>query len=368
MRLPDPPAVATGPSACRTVARAVVLIAAPIAGVALAAAMLVGWLIPTVGLGGVDRIRQLGRHLDAPRDGRPTAVVLGDSVAMEGVDAALVEASAPPGWTVENLAIEDCQLTEQLVLLPKLLRSKPAAVVFVLDAAMVTQLACVPPDKGYAYALAGFVDCWPADWTQADLPGLRDGDYAALRSSRVEQFLHFRAAPLTALNLRARAAARSDIRSVESDWRSPHELLSPFAPDAMAHHVQSLRKSLLTREDSAIEKVLDLLERVIQMSQDCGARCVVVIAPVHPEVRDLIEPALPYIRERFARLESTGGIRAIDGSNALEPGQFADALHATAEGRAVLSELVGRALPPVDAASATRLANAHDERNQALER
>ena len=78
------------------------ILIAPAVGVVLAALLLFYVLLPTIGLGSVERIAALGKHLEHRIAHRPTAVFLGNSITREGIDARLVEAAASGGWHAEN--------------------------------------------------------------------------------------------------------------------------------------------------------------------------------------------------------------------------------------------------------------------------
>src|SRR4051812_36283194 len=96
----------------------------PAAGVALAFWIIHAAYLPRVGLGTVERIAELGRHLGQPFDGDVVAC-LGNSIVMEGIDASIVERTAGGRWQVENLATTGAGPTEFQILLPRLLKARP---------------------------------------------------------------------------------------------------------------------------------------------------------------------------------------------------------------------------------------------------
>ena len=65
--------------------RLVVLLGLPGLGALGAYVLLATWIIPHTRLGGVERIRQLGLHLDNAFASGNTAAFLGDSVTLEGM-------------------------------------------------------------------------------------------------------------------------------------------------------------------------------------------------------------------------------------------------------------------------------------------
>ena len=88
------------------------LILLPAFGALLGFVLLVKVVLPAIGIGTVERIVQLGRHLDQSLAPVPTIALLGNSITREGVDTRLLEETAPAGWHAQNFAISACSLSE----------------------------------------------------------------------------------------------------------------------------------------------------------------------------------------------------------------------------------------------------------------
>ena len=210
--------------------------------------LLVKVVLPAIGVGSVERIVQLGHHLDEPLAPSPTVALLGNSITREGVDTRLVEETAPAGWHAQNLAISACSLSEMQVQLPKLLAARPSAVAFGLRPEDLGAADDIELDKAFAYALGGFVAAWPRAWTRADLPGVGETTYQAPCSSRLEQDLHFRTAPLNVLNQEVRVRLRRGLRRVATNnWTDPYELAFSVRDDRLQRHVESIQNDMEER-------------------------------------------------------------------------------------------------------------------------
>ncbi|MCA9174772.1 MAG: hypothetical protein KDB14_09845, partial [Planctomycetales bacterium] len=229
---------------------------APCLGIALGWWLLVGWMIPRLGLGEVDRIRQLGQHiqqhierLEQPLHGvhggnsdeSGLAVLLGDSITREGVDTELLEQSRTDvsDLVFENWAVSGCSLAEQRVQLSLALRAKPRLVVFALGPSSLCQLQDMPLDKAFAYAYSGFIET--RAWGDILPPGcgLTESALEALNSTRWRQQLHFRTAPKSWLNQRLRGAVRGGgLEQVAGDWRSPHVMSGSVGAKQLDWHLK----------------------------------------------------------------------------------------------------------------------------------
>ncbi len=222
------------------------MLIAPAIGAAAGLLLLVTVILPAVGLGDVQRIAALGQHLDQELHPRPVAVFLGNSITREGIDSAQVEAAAGGPWHVENLALSGCSVLESRILLPKLMRARPDVVVLPFHPRDLGWIDDLPLDKSYAYAVGGFIEAWPADWTRDSLPGLGQASYDALRSSWLEQQVHFRTAPLNALNdAIRRVSRRNTLRSIQAyNWSDPYELTRSVSGARLEDHAGRTRREI----------------------------------------------------------------------------------------------------------------------------
>lgn len=318
----------------------------PLLGAAVGGVILVCVLIPRLGLGDVERIIQLGYHLDQTRSGSPYAVFLGDSVTMEGIDAAIVQSAARTDWKVENLAVSGCGVNEQRILLPKVLNTGPAAVVLSFGPMNLAVTDDLPPDKAYAYAMAGFPESWPTRYSREDFPGLSRPSYDALFSTALQQRLHFRTAPLNWINNRLRLSLRSDLRGgTDANWTAPYQMLRPVSREVLAWHMDALRQAMESAGEQGREDGATNLRRLIAAVSESGATPLLVIRPVHPQLRQSAAPLLRPLKGRLVKWADTFQGVVVDASTALPEDQFADAVHPNAVGRETYSRLMGAHLP-----------------------
>lgn len=326
---------------------ALTAVCAPLAGAAAGYVLLVSVLLPRLGVGDVERIVQLGHHLDHV-DGRVAEVVfLGDSVTMEGIDASIVREVSHVQGRIENLALSGCGVNEQRVLLPKLLAAHPAVVVLAFGPASLAVCDDLPPDKAYAYAMAGFSKAWPERYGTDDFPGFSQATVHALCSTPLEQRMHFRTAPLNWLNARLRAQMRGDLRSgATADWIRPYRMLGSVPEETLAWHLDTLRANLSTYGRPHDTNGIANMRRLVASARLGGAMPVLTILPVHPRLRDDVAPLMPALKRLLTELAQQYRGATVDASQALTADQFADALHPNAAGREVYSRFVGAHLPP----------------------
>lgn len=314
----------------------------PSLGVALSLT-LTAQAVPWFGLGEAERIRQLGIHLNGPFP-RNAVAVLGDSVLMEGIDGELIDAR-PIVETVENLALTGCTLSEQAVVLPKLIRSRPMGVAISINLISIAVEEDLPADKAYAYALGRFADAWPAQRSWRDIPGFSIETDRRLRSTAIEQWLHLRAVPRQTLNLSLRDALRNDLSTgVEDDWRSPHVMQTDFTPQQLDWHAETVLRSAASWTSEGLAANLVLLEQMRNDLRTGGVRTIVIVSPVHPRLLPKVSEIRPQVEQALARLAAGGDTRIVDACDWLDQTQFADALHPNEKGRIALSERLGKAL------------------------
>ncbi len=323
----------------------ILLIGAPAVGVALGLVALVVLVLPNMQLGDVQRIIELGRHLQQD-SGSPRLVFLGDSVLRDGIDADLVRDAAPRGWTAENLGLSGCGLNERGILLPRLLATEPAAVAIGLSVNDLCDGGAVGADKGYAYAYAGFVDPWLADARLGDFPGLTTETWVALGSSRLSQWFHFRTVPANWVDYRLRLATRSDLRSGhETDWIHPYTRTGSIRGARLDRHLAQTRRGLLDCGDRDWGDARNLTNRLAGQIVGANARLVVVLVPMHPALQDDAVSVLERLKVASEEIATRHAGILVDATMLLDAEEFSDALHPNAEGRARFSAQVGRALP-----------------------
>ncbi len=320
----------------------VAFVGLPSAGAWCAFLLLSEVLIPTVGLGELDRIRLLGDHLRSDLPAPPLAMCWGNSIVREGIDAAIVENQAP-GWRAENYGLSAADLTELQIALPAMLARKPSAVVIGLTP-WGTRLKEPDIGKMHAYGLARFPRDWPANWEKEQFPGLDSESWAALRADTNEHLIFFRRAPLDGLDYAARVLIRGDRgKNSGREWSAPYEMQRSIGGERLARHVEVIQEEVqafLNSEDRRGEVVPRFLADEIRSA---GSEPVFLLLPVHPLLQDFTEDLGTRLHQHVEEVASHGGVVA-DARHLLEAEAFADAVHPNAEGRATLSRFLGTVL------------------------
>ena len=264
----DPKTVAPATHGDRSVVAALLwMLIAPAIGAAAGLLLLVTIVLPKVGLGSVERIAALGRHLQVDLQPRPVVAFLGNSITREGIDTIAVDSATGGRWHAQNLALSGCNVTELRIQLPRLMQAHPVIVVLPFQPQDIGRANGVPVDKCYAYAYGGFVSAWPADWTRDSLPGLSQASYEGLRSSLLQQRLHFRTVPLNVFNDKVRLMLREgSLRETAADnWTDPYEMLTTVPGDRLTAHAQQVRRDMQILLDggtgSAAKKFAERLGR-----------------------------------------------------------------------------------------------------------
>jgi hypothetical protein len=328
------------------------MLIAPAIGAAAGLLLLRSIILPDIGLGSVQRIAALGQHLNEDLRPRPSVVFLGNSITREGVDATKVEDATGGRWHAQNLALSGCSVTELRILLPKLMQARPDVVVLPFQPQDIGRTDDVPIDKCYAYAYGGFVGAWPADWTRDSLPGVNQTGYNGLRSSLLQQQLHFRTAPLNVLNDKVRLMLREgSLRETAADnWTDPYEMVATVPENHLAVHARQVRHDIQALLWGGIGVGASEIRAVARQVRAGGATPVLVALPLRKLLRTGYEPgfdihryidALKSLLEETARTEH--GVY-IDASDVLQPDDYADVLHPNAQGRARYSRFMGEQL------------------------
>ena len=297
---------------------------------ALAAFAVLPAIIELVGLGELERVRLLGERVDQLIDSQDDAgaiLLVGNSVAIEGLDAERVREAAGAEQPVRNYAINGSRLPETAAMLPRLLQTRPSAVVFVLMPTHLVETREATPDEDAAYAMSGLVD--------SDLTG-------------AEAITHFRTAPLRSLDDRLRMQLASGRRSgAAADWSCPNLLTADAPPVARENHLARVRELLTAdRSDGELRDRIALIERMAADCERAGAAFLLCEAPIHPALRDDAVDLAGFD-------PPTDSLRFVD---LLAEAEFADAVHPNAAGRIRFSEAMGASLGRLRQFGTVRLA------------
>ncbi len=347
---PDPPAPHAGRSVLGAVAMRVL---APALGAVLGYFLLAAVYLPRAGLGSeLQRIPEMAGFAASFTPDRPTLFILGDSLMIEGVDAALIEA-VEPRWAARNLALNGNTPTAMSVQLPTLLRARPAAVALSFRPEDLGTPPAIPGDRAYAYAYAGFADNLPRP---LDFPGIDAETRRALDSSRYAQNIRFRPVMIRSINDRLRFVLRRGLRApADDDWTAPFNMAASIGGPRLRRHIEDTLDALVRRTDNGKSVDGVALPPLIVTIRDAGAIPIIIIPPQHPELRDAYTGLTRRLREAADALALTHSGVVIDASSLLTADQFADALHPNEAGRAELSRFIAEHLPapPPTPAAAT---------------
>ncbi|MEM7230454.1 MAG: hypothetical protein AAF432_16770 [Planctomycetota bacterium] len=317
----------------------------PAIGVVCAYLLLRVAVLPTIGYGYAERLIAIGERLDTSMADQPTAIFLGSSVVVEGIDASIVE-DAAPGWRALNFAINGCEINEQRVMLDKVVAAQPRAVVLNLRPITMAMPGDIPAEKAYGYALGGFPLSWRDDFTtEANLPLISEESLDRLTSSEFEAQLHFRRAPIQAMNDRVRRVVRRGLRSVPPDeFALPNEMSDAISGSTLDKHIGDIIDENIERTASYPLPYGRELQFAIDTMIDAGVTPVLVITPQHPDVAPAIAEQTAALTS-FVRVigDNTGSV-VLDAHDLVGAEGFADALHLGTSGRAALSEAIARVL------------------------
>lgn len=312
----------------------------PALGASVGYGLLVAAVLPAFGLGTVERIAAIGRHLQQPLPPSMT-VFLGSSIVREGIDAGALNAGP-----AENLAISGCGWTEFRAIAPLVIQARPATVVLGLYPLDATVTPAVELDKAFAYAVGGFARAWPEAWKSPEAWDALDAEtFEAFTSTRLKQQLHFRTLPLTMMENAVRRRTRTTIRAITpTNFVDPYELATSVRDERLAWHLDSVGASVRKTGTAPSPAAVAQLREAVAQLRSGGAKTMLVLLPVHPGLANELAPTIAHLRAEAASLAEAGGVRVVDAVELLGAEAFADALHPNALGRMRLSRFVGEAL------------------------
>jgi hypothetical protein len=94
-------------------------------------------------------------------------------------------------------------------------------------------------------------------------------------------------------------------------------------------------------------KAVPSIRHLVASVSDAGAMPVLIILPIHPRLRDDAAPLLSPLNQLLDELAKQHRGIVLNASELLVEGQFADAVHPNAKGRATYSQFVGTRLAEV---------------------
>ncbi len=299
----------------------------------------------------LDRCVEISKLYDTSMADKPTVVCIGDSVSVEGLDGSLIKKELPQEWRVYNAALNGDDLMAAMVMTPKLAKAGAGWVVWVsrplLQGAPVKDLHA---DRAAAYGLAGFSEFWQGEIPFGAEGVISDENRELLNASQERAKLHFRTALMNSVNegIKNRLKGSSVRNWSPSDWNSPFNMTFSIGGERLERHVQTLREEHDLRMNVAKPEIYAGIIRELAAG---GAQPVMVLAPIHPIIRErgwFDEGASSYRALATQLAVETRGL-FIDASTLLDASDFADGQHPNESGRAKLSAFIGKSIAAANA-------------------
>ncbi len=306
-------------------------------------------VMPRFGTGSpdLDRMIAIGQLLDSPLNSEPTLVCVGDSTTVEGIDASIIAQAAPKGWRVLNLGINGGDRAELNVIIPKVAAAKPKAVCLVLRPAHIGDPPDVEVDSSYAYNLGGFPAAWPAGWMTPNPPGVPPDKIENLTATHLDAHLNFRTAFQQLINNKLREQLRRGIRpSQPTNFVAPFNLTMSISGSTLESHLRNLDEENQKAIKFGTAKHEADMERLIAYLHSQGVTPILIAAPTHPGLREAFGPTNARMTELAKGwAQKYAGIYG-EATLLFDESGFADAQHLNEKGRRLLSEFVGKLIPP----------------------
>jgi len=268
----------------------------------------------------LDRCVEISKLYDTSMADTPTVVCIGDSVSVEGLDGSIIKSQLPQDWRVYNAALNGDDLMAAMVMTPK---------------------------------LAGFSSAWTSE-----LPFGAEGVISAknrelLHANQARAKLHFRTALMNSVNegVKNKLKGSSVRKSSPSDWSAPFNMTFSISGERLERHIQTLKEEHDLRMNVAKP---DIYSGIIRQLRAGGAKPVMVLAPIHPIIRERgwFDQGASTYRTLASQLATETGGLFLDASDLLNGEDFADGQHPNESGRAKLSAFIGRSIAAASAGGA----------------
>lgn len=270
--------------------------------------------------------------------------VLGASVAIEGIDASLIDVHLPPATKCYNLAWAGATPAQWLVMLPAVRQSRPSVAVLCVDLPLLWDVHPLSPEQ---LSIAGLREFTTSDFRDQIRPILFDQENALLAGSMADHLVGIRRLPPSWLDDAIRQVARSDLRweGYTTNFRDPWIRRSAAPPEATQRAIEAMAATVTRDDAAAYSRSMESMSLAIQYLQQSGAAVVVVLDPQHPRMIGVIPSELTSrARAELARLCGHHGARFIDHLGLLPEEAFSDHIHPFKDGRERWSSELGREL------------------------
>ncbi|MBS1809834.1 MAG: hypothetical protein JST84_16855 [Acidobacteria bacterium] len=274
--------------------------------------------------------------------------IIGSSVAVEGIDADLLDQTLHNGTNTYNLGVVGLSPVEALILGPALKAGKPQFVVIGIDAMSVgvgqtenTEKESIDFEKLQAYRAMNPI-------AQMDSPVKKEllenillpKEKAILESHYLGYLLGCRSLPIFFMEGKLRELTRKGLRTqgIVTNFKSPWMLKVNLTGDSKERIINSaigVAQGLSFDGDSRNIKALRALTRLLQAE---NIALMLVVWPLHPRILShLHAELLDKTDTTLKALAQESESNYLNYSKLLSDTDFADALHPNSEGRAKLS-------------------------------
>lgn len=246
-----------------------------------------------------------------------------------------------------QFSMNGANTTELRVLAPLVARAQPRAVVFTLRTADLGDAPDLQIDKANTYAYVNIDETWPPGWTKEDILGLSNQAWSSIKADDLRITAALRGVPLNAMENELLLKLRRGVRRNDPDeWIAPYVLVRSIKGDALQRHINEIEQIIESVPEAGTEDGRDAIESLARLFSESDIPPILVMAPVHPELRTVSEPINRSLRGLLERLAREHDGLFLDATTIFGAEGFADAMHPNETGRAIYSRFVGRELAP----------------------
>ena len=276
---------------------------------------------------------------------KDTNLIIGSSIAVEGIDANILDTVLANGTTSYNLGVVGLTPVEALMLEPALAVGKPQIIVIGLDAMSfgvnAAEKESIEFEKLQAYRATNALAKMTAPLKTELLENiLLPNEKAVMESGYLRYLISCRSLPLFFTEGKFRAIVRKGLRTegIATDFKSPWMLKFNLLGDNKERILTStiaMARRLSYAEDNRNLKALRALMSSLRANK---IELMVVVWPVHPRILNMLSTTLTgQIDLTLNQFAQEYKCSYKNYSTLLDDSDFADALHPNVTGRARLS-------------------------------
>ncbi|MEQ1936287.1 MAG: hypothetical protein ABL962_20725, partial [Fimbriimonadaceae bacterium] len=291
----------------------------------------------------LERTRILLKSVRAIQSGSlkpPDIVILGNSVAMNGVDADLVASQISSKPTVYNFSSTGQSVAESFLYFQEL-PAQTKNVVLVVPSRNLETDGLPPKDVTNAFYMNGY-RAKPS--TISALSAVFGKESEALGRTEVEQ----RFASRWVLSQVVDTVARKKLRKDMETSKSIQSLTYP-APYSKKIAVAEFEKLLPTYDSKRVagpfnplDQQVVLITKMADQLKQSGARLWVIFAPLNPRRFEVLGPNYATTTMTYSQLSPFGdAVKVLDLTSLLSAHDFIDVVHPTRTGAEKISERIG---------------------------